>query len=56
MKKIIVCTVVLTLAGCGSIKSYENTSFPDSGTPWKPVNPENFNKTEAQRIYEGKIR
>lgn len=44
----------LFLCACTTPKPYENTIHPDGD--WHPVNPEHFNKTEAQRIYEGKIK
>lgn len=54
MKPILLILILLTTA-CSSVKSYENEIFPKSDSKWLPVNPENFNKTEAQRIYEGSI-
>lgn len=56
MKKLIFFLSIVFLQGCTSPKSYENDIFPSSDAPWLPVNPEYFNKTEAQRIYEGQLK
>lgn len=53
--KIVLIILMLLTSACSSVKSYENESFPDSKAVWNPINPENFSKTEAQRIYEGSI-
>lgn len=52
MKSILII-LALIITGC-SVKSYENEIFPKD-VKWQPINPENFNKTEAQRIFEGSI-
>ncbi len=51
--KIIMLLSILCLSACTSPKSYESNIFPKG--EWRAVNPEYFNKTEAQRILEGRI-
>lgn len=48
---LIVCSASLIIS-CSSIsKEYEADVFPKG--EFKPINPEYFNKDEAQRIFEG---
>ena len=41
---------MLLLTACSS-KTYEADTFPKGD--WQPINPEDFNKSEAERILEG---
>lgn len=48
---LLISILVVFLAACSSPRFYEADVFP--GGKWKPVNPEFFDKDEAQRIMEG---
>lgn len=52
MKKSILIFSILIISACSNTpKEYEADIFPDG--EFKPINPEYFNKDEAQRIFEG---
>lgn len=55
INKFVLTFFMIILSACSSTKTYENEVFPSEDAAWLPVNPEHFDKNEAQRIYEGSI-